>query len=155
MNPQKKVNLVLLTDCLADLEGGAEKQIFELAKGLNRDRYGVVIASLECLGNAPRERIEEAGCRLEIFPVKRIYGLSGFFQGIRFVRFLKSNKTDVLQTYHFSSDIWGTVFARVAGVQTIFSNRRDMPRSQEPPSSRRMIRPSSSRRLACTRSCRT
>ena len=126
MNPQKKVNLVLLTDCLADLEGGAEKQIFELAKGLDRDRYDVVIASLESLGNAPRERIEAAGCRLEIFPVKRIYGLSGLIQGIRFVRFLKRRKTDVLQTYHFSSDVWGTVFARLAGVKTVFSNRRDM-----------------------------
>jgi glycosyltransferase involved in cell wall biosynthesis len=121
-----KINIVLLTDCLADLMGGAERQIYELAKGLDKSKYNVTVASLECVGRAPRHLIEEAGCRFIDFRVKRVYGISGLVQGIRFLRFLKKERVDILQTYHFSSDIWGTLIARCAGVKTIISNRRDM-----------------------------
>ena len=36
--PQSKINIVLLTDCLADLAGGAERQIYELTKALDKDK---------------------------------------------------------------------------------------------------------------------
>ncbi|MDP2654701.1 MAG: glycosyltransferase [Candidatus Omnitrophota bacterium] len=121
----RKINLLLLTDCLADLAGGAEKQIFELAKGMDKSRYDVTIASLDCYGRAPRSVIEPV-CRLEIFRVVRIYGLSGFLQGLRFFRYLKDSRVDIVQTYHFSSDIWGAFLAWLAGVPVILSNRRDM-----------------------------
>ena len=49
-----KINIVFLTDCLADLTGGAERQIFELANRLDKKTYSVTIASLECEGEAPR-----------------------------------------------------------------------------------------------------
>src|SRR3990167_6104996 len=112
-----KKNIILLTYCLADLMGGAERQIYELAKGLDKDTFNVTVASLECVGQAPRHLIEEIGCRFIDFRVKRIYGLSGFIQGIRFWKFLKRERVDILQTYHFSSDIWGTVLGHWAGVK--------------------------------------
>ncbi len=125
-HPSSKINLVLLTDCLADLAGGAEKQIYELAKGLDKSRYTVTVVSLNCYGQASRSLIESAGCRLEIFRVVRIYGLTGLIQGFKFFGFLRENRVDILQTYHFSSDIWGTFWGKLAGVPVIISNRRDM-----------------------------
>lgn len=122
----QKTTIVLLTDCLVHLAGGAEKQIFELVKGLDKNKYNVIVASLESYGQAPREMIESVGARLEAFRVVRIYGLSGIFQGFKFFRFLRQNKVDILQTYHFGSDIWGTFWGRLAGVPVILSNRRDM-----------------------------
>jgi len=124
MSSQKKI--VLLTDCLAYLTGGAERQIFELARSLDKEKYSVIIASLECEGSAPKEIIESQGCQLATFPVTKIYGFSGIREGIRFVKFLKKEKIDILITYHFSSDIWGVVAAKIAGVPVIVSNRRDM-----------------------------
>lgn len=117
---------MFLTDCLADLMGGAERQIYELAKALDKDKFNITIASLECVGVAPRHLIEGIGCRFADFRVKRIYGLSGFIQGIRFWRFLRRKKIHILQTYHFSSDIWGAFWGHLAGVPVIISNRRDM-----------------------------
>lgn len=124
--PANKINLVLLTDCLADLAGGAEKQIYELAKGLDKNKYNVTVVSLDTYGKTPRQLIESTGCRLEIFRVVRIYGLSGFIQGFKFLRYLRTNRIDIIQTYHFSSDMWGTFWGRAAGVPVIISNRRDM-----------------------------
>ena len=126
MISQNKIKIVLLTDCLADLMGGAERQIYELAKGLDKNKFDVTIASLECVGQAPRHLIEEIDCRFIAFRVKRIYGLSGIIQGIRFWKFLKKEKVKVLQTYHFSSDIWGVFLGHFAGVKMIIANRRDM-----------------------------
>ena len=122
----KKLNLLLLTDCLAGLVGGAEKQIIELAARLDKDRFNIFAASLDCAGTAPRELVEKTGAKLHVFRVRRIYGLSGLRQGIRFWRFLKNEKIDILMTYHFSSDIWGTILGKLAGVSVIISNRRDM-----------------------------
>ncbi len=121
-----KTNIVLLTDCLADLAGGAEKQIVGLAKALDKDKYEVFVLSLDCQGRAPKGLIESTGSRLHIFRVIRIYGLSGMVQGLRFYQFLKRERINVLMTYHFSSDIWGTFWGHLAGVPTIISNRRDM-----------------------------
>jgi len=118
--------IVLLTDCLAYLTGGAERQIFELSRGLDKKKYEVIIASLESEGAAPREVIESTGVRLELFPVKRVYGLSGIREGLRFIRFLRREKAEILMTFHFSSDLWGTLCGRLAGVGRVISNRRDM-----------------------------
>ncbi len=122
----QSTKIVLLTDCLAYLTGGAERQIFELCRGLDKDKYEIIVASLECVGPAPRDVIESVGVRLAPFPVKRIYGLSGLREGLRFIRFLRREKPDLVMTYHFSSDIWGTLCGRLTGVKRIFSNRRDM-----------------------------
>jgi len=121
-----KKKIVFLTDCLAGLQGGAERQIYELATRVDQSRYECFIASLECTGSVPSNLLGNIGARLVTFPVKRIYGLSGIREGFRFFAFLKREKIDILLTYHFSSDIWGAFWAHVAGVKAIVSNRRDM-----------------------------
>jgi glycosyltransferase involved in cell wall biosynthesis len=123
---QNKTNIVLLTDCLGDITGGAEKQIFEVAYRLPKDLYEVHIASMEAQGETSKAMVESIGCRLQIFRVKRIYGLSGLIQGLRFLFFLRKHSIHTVMTYHFGSDIWGTFWAHLAGVPLILSNRRDM-----------------------------
>ncbi|MBF0503850.1 MAG: glycosyltransferase [Candidatus Omnitrophica bacterium] len=123
---QRKINIVLLTDCLGDITGGAEKQIFEMARRLPKDQYNVFIASQEAQGETSAKLIQSINCQLHIFRVVRIYGLSGLIQGLRFFSFLRCNSIDVLMTYHFGSDIWGTFWGHLAGVRYIISNRRDM-----------------------------
>jgi hypothetical protein len=56
----KKTHIVLLTDCLNNLEAGAEKQIFELAKRLPAEQFKICVVSLQadpqllgCVGRGP------------------------------------------------------------------------------------------------------
>ncbi len=118
---------MLLTDCLEDVEAGAERQIFELANRIHKDQYRVTVVSL---GLPPKERVKvllaKGGVQFLHWPVKRIYGWSGLIQGMRFRAFLVKEKVDILQTYHFGSDIWGALWGSLAGVKNIISNRRDM-----------------------------
>jgi len=120
------IKIVLVSDCIANLTGGAEKQIFELAKRLDKNKFDVTVISLDCLGQTSPEWFTSVGCHYHRFRVVRIYGLSGLIQGFRFYQYLKKEKTDIVQTYHFSSDIWATFWAKLAGVRKIISNRRDM-----------------------------
>ncbi len=123
----KRIKIVLLTDCFSSVTaGGAERQIYELARRLNKSKHDVTIASLEMTAPSKRDTVDINGFKFILFPLRRIYGISGFVQGLNFFKFLKEEKADILMTFHFSSDMWGTILGKLAGVPVIISNRRDM-----------------------------
>ncbi len=119
-----KIKVFLLIDVMHAL-GGAERQILELAKNIDKSKYQLIVGCLSSKDSLLRE-IEVLGVKIISFKVKRIYDLFGINQGLKFVKFLKQEKIDILITYHFGSDIWGTIFGRLARVPVIISNRRDM-----------------------------
>ncbi len=132
MKNTQPIRLALLTDVLEDLQAGAEKQIYQLISHLDPSRYRVFVLSLNPICESTQQLMREAGCEFQVFRVVRIYGISGMVQGLRFMRFLKANRIQILQTYHFGSDIWGTFWAHWAGVRHIVSNRRDMGFCRKP-----------------------
>jgi len=119
-----KINLLILADTL-EAYGGAEKQILELVRNLDKNTFNLFVSSLIAGGELIRE-IEKSGARVKLFPVKRIYSIFGIIKGVQFSNFLQSNKIDILMTYHFSSDTWGAFWGKIAGVPVIISNRRDI-----------------------------
>lgn len=118
-----KLKLVLLIDVLADIKAGAERQVYELIKGIDKERFSVRLSILH-QKEIPQE-IKAVGCEVSALGIKRIYSPQGIWQGFKFADRLKKEKTDILMTYHFGSDIWGAVFGRIGKVKTIISNRRD------------------------------
>jgi len=119
-----KKNIFLLIDCLNSFQGGAERQILELVKNLDKDKYRIFVGCLsrrDCV----LKKMEEFGAVTVAFKVDRIYGLKGIRQGFQFADLLKKECVDILMTYHFGSDIWGTIFGKKAGISRIISNRRD------------------------------
>lgn len=118
----KKV--LLLVDIFYGITGGAERQIVELCKNIDRNQYQIYVA---CLSGHSRllKIVESYGAKPLCLGIKRIYGFRGLKKGIKFAKFLKNEEIDVLMTYHFGSDIWGTFFGKWAGVPCIISNRRD------------------------------
>ena len=120
---RQQKNILILVDTL-EVYGGAERHVLDLAKHLDKDKYNVFVSSLIPGGNVLKE-IASCGAHIKLFPVNRIYSIFGIWKGFEFARFLKSNKIDILMTVHFGSDIWGTIFGRLAGVPVIISNRRD------------------------------
>ncbi|MFH0764087.1 MAG: glycosyltransferase [Candidatus Omnitrophota bacterium] len=123
-NNVKKVNLFILADTL-EVYGGAERHVLDLVKNLDKEKYNLFVSSLIPGGELLKEIISNGAC-VRLFPVKRIYSLSGIIRGFEFRSFLKKNKIDILMTVHFGSDVWGTIFGRLAGVPFIISNRRDI-----------------------------
>ncbi|MBF0478096.1 MAG: glycosyltransferase [Candidatus Omnitrophica bacterium] len=122
--PIKKIFVVI--DILVTFGAGAEKQILELVRLLDKDRFQLSIFSLKPLPENIKKNITDFGCQISEFRVERIYSFFGFMQALRFIKKLRHERPDMLMTYHFSSDVWGTICAKIAGVPYIVSNRRDM-----------------------------
>lgn len=117
--------ILLLTDIFYATTAGAEQQIVELCKNIDKEKYQIYVTCL--LGHANTlEIIEQHGIKTYRLGVTRIYSLDGIKRGIKFARFLREEKIDILMTYHFGSDIFGSIFGKSAGVPVIISNRRDM-----------------------------
>ena len=96
---------------------GAEKQMVILAKGLPRDRFRVQVAALTRLGPLQAD-LEAAGIpvtligkRLKLDPLSLA----------RLVRFLKSGRFDVVQTWIFAANTYGRVAAHLAGVPIVIT----------------------------------
>ncbi|MBF0478099.1 MAG: glycosyltransferase [Candidatus Omnitrophica bacterium] len=121
-----KKRLVILIDCISNLQAGAERQMLALSKSINNENFDLTLCSLESDGVSDKNLFVSNNIKFLTFPVKRIYGWSGFCQAFRFFKFLRKNKIEILMTVHFSSDIWGTLVGRMAGVKRIISNRRDL-----------------------------
>ncbi|MFH1771978.1 MAG: aminotransferase class V-fold PLP-dependent enzyme [Candidatus Omnitrophota bacterium] len=115
----------ILIDQLHSLSGGTERQVFELCKNVDKARYRLLIVSHSDKGGLLGD-IKNLGIETHSLKIKRIYDFSAIVKGFKFIRFLKAEKVDVLMTYHFSSDIFGTFWGRLSGVRRIISNRRDL-----------------------------
>jgi glycosyltransferase involved in cell wall biosynthesis len=104
--------------------GGAEKNILELLRGLDRERFQPYLAVLQegrLLDDARGE-----GVPVWHIGIRKIFGWEALRKGIRFMRDLRRAKIDVVVGYHHDADLWGGFFALLAGVPVVISSRRDM-----------------------------
>ncbi len=121
---ERKINLLILADTL-EAYGGSEKEVLELVRNLNGEKYALYVSSL-IAGGKLLDEIRALGAQVNLFPVKRIYSIFGIMRGLEFIRFLRDKHIDAIMLFHFGSDVWGTIFGRLAGVRLIISNRRDI-----------------------------
>ncbi len=94
---------------------GAEKQMVLLARGLPRDRFHVEVATLTRLGPLAQELqaagipVTGIGKRLKFDPVALH----------RLLRFLRSRRFDVVQTWIFAANTYGRLAAHLARVPIV------------------------------------
>jgi len=118
-----KTTVLFLIDSLQFL-GGAEKNLITIASGLNPDKYRAVVCCLKS-GNAyeafRNNRIDVINLQIE-----RIYGFPAFIKAIKLINIIRREKVKVMVTYLESSDFWGSIVGKIAGVPVLISSRRDM-----------------------------
>jgi L-malate glycosyltransferase len=104
--------------------GGAEKNLLQLVKGLDRNRYS---PSILCLHHGKLlDEIRSDGIEGRELGIERVYGMRGIVEAARLFAYLRRRRIDIVMTYHESSDFWGSIVARLSGVPVVLSNRRDM-----------------------------
>jgi glycosyltransferase involved in cell wall biosynthesis len=107
-------------------EGGSERQALDLIRLLHRSgKYEVSLASLSPKGVL---RVEAEKIRLgEIpsYPLKSFYDRNALAQLRRFVRHLRAQKIDLLQTNDFYTNIFGMTAGFLAGVPVRIASRRE------------------------------
>jgi glycosyltransferase involved in cell wall biosynthesis len=105
--------------------GGAELHLFKLIKSLDKDIFKPIVCTLREGGQLPSKIISE-GIRLEQVPIQRIYMPSAIQPSLHLARILKEENVSIIHTFHFASDVLGTVLAKLAEVPVVISSRRDM-----------------------------
>jgi glycosyltransferase involved in cell wall biosynthesis len=112
------MNIVLAIQSLEI--GGAERQVIELADGLRRLGHDTSICCLNRLGSLA----DEAKCRG--IPVNCLNKRHRFDLRVisKLAEYLLSKKADVLHTFLFGANLWGTIAGRKAGVSVLLKSDR-------------------------------
>jgi glycosyltransferase involved in cell wall biosynthesis len=111
--------------------GGAQKMVFQLAKGLERKGYQVTICTLYDRGYREffqrREGLEIVDLDMkrddERFGPRRV---ARFLKGVWLLyRLLRIHRIDLLQTYCYYANLIGSVTAHLAGVPVVVASQRE------------------------------
>jgi glycosyltransferase involved in cell wall biosynthesis len=123
-----KIRIVFL---LGTLElGGTERQFLELVRRLNRDRFDLRVLAFHCQGNV-RTAIE--ACHIP-FTCLNFSGLKGKFRPESYlqlyrlirdmVQYFKQEHPQIVQSFLYWTNIYGSLAAKIAGVPIIITGRR-------------------------------
>ena len=100
---------------------GAEKQLYELLKGIDRKKFHPVVISLsedEYWGG----EIRKLG--IDVIEIKRTKSRE-FSRLFKLIKILKEIKPDITHTYLFSANTYGRVASMITGVPIIIASERN------------------------------
>ncbi|MDZ7333335.1 MAG: glycosyltransferase [candidate division KSB1 bacterium] len=120
-----RIRVLYLIDILC-ISGGTEINLFRLLSNLDKDRFDIIVCPLYPQDSPMIQMMRENDIQVEPILVPKIYDLNAIRQSIKLRRLIQDNCIDIVQTIHLSSDFFGSIVARWAGVKAIISSRRDM-----------------------------
>src|ERR1041385_3851684 len=104
-----KLNLAIYSEGF--FTGGTERQMIELIKGLDRDRYQVYPLSSR-IGGLMAQDLINADIPINHFPLTSLRNVNALRQLFRLRRFLITKKIDILHTF----SVLGNTFGVMAGL---------------------------------------
>lgn len=120
---EKKIKVLFLTSLFGKM-GGAEKNVYDIALNIDKSRFTPYVFCLK--GGELVDDIRRKGVESRIIDLDKIISIEGVRKGAGLYRFLKSEKIDIVVTYHHDADIWGGAIAMLARVPVVISSRRDL-----------------------------
>jgi glycosyltransferase involved in cell wall biosynthesis len=118
------MNILYLIDFWAS-PGGTERHLSYLVTHLDTSRFRCHVVIFNYQPNALVDQAKAKGIEVIHLPVGRYYTPHALMQAFKLARLIRERRIDVVQTFHYKSDIYGAVVARLAGVKHIVSSKRD------------------------------
>jgi glycosyltransferase involved in cell wall biosynthesis len=103
--------------------GGAEKQLYELVKGINREMFHPVVISLSSGGGWVKEFRK---LNIQVIELQRRKNRE-FTRLFKLIKLFRTIKPDIVHTYLFSANSYGRIAAIIAGVPVIIASERSLP----------------------------
>jgi glycosyltransferase involved in cell wall biosynthesis len=126
--PDRRVRVLMLVDKVR-YGGGAERFMAGLATTLPRDRYDVVVATTRTAGGRVLDILNEGDIPHVGFHRRNRFDVTQFY---RLTRFLREQRIDVVHAHMFGSNLWGSIFGRLAGVPVIVAHEHTWSYEGEP-----------------------
>lgn len=117
-----KISILYLIDQMRDM-GGAERNLVNILTHIDQTRFHYFLCTFQ-LESPMKDLLEtkNISCAQIPYPTSP----EGLKRYLEFAREIKQRKIKILHTYFESSDIWGTLLAKLAGIQVIISSKRDL-----------------------------
>lgn len=122
----KTINILYLIDSIHGM-GGTEKHLSQLVTHLNKSRFrcSIITFIYGKDGKSFLDRITGHDILFIHLPIGRFYSPTSIPNVVRLWRFIREKEIDLVQTFHFTSDTFGVLISRLAGVSRIISSKRD------------------------------
>ena len=123
---QNRINILYIIDSLYGASGGGtENHLMHLVKFLDKGKYNCLIVAFET-GDTPLTREIKKFADIIHLPVGKFYSLNGILKGFLLYKIIKKFHPDIVQTFHFVSDVYGVAVAKISGCKRIISSKRDI-----------------------------
>jgi glycosyltransferase involved in cell wall biosynthesis len=103
--------------------GGTERQLTEIAKGLDRSRFEPHVGVFRP-GGVRHDELNAAGLPVAHFPLRSFYSPSAVAVAIRLARYIDRHGIQIVHTFDVPSNIFGVPVARLARVPVVLSSQR-------------------------------
>ena len=124
VSKSKRVHVMYVVDRLY-LQGGGEEALLRIVKTLPREQFRVSLVTFAANPAAARI-VETSDAELHILPIKRVYDWNGMKTALHLRGLMRAGEVDVVHTFFETSNTWGAMVAKLAGVPVLVSSRRDM-----------------------------
>lgn len=114
-----KTKLTIIIDSLGP--GGTQRQVVEYLKAYNKDKFEIILVSLDKNYNTLQDEITKLGIKIIGIEHK---GFINFKTLNTLIKFFKLYKPKVVYTFLFTADFYGRLAAKLAGVPVIISSVR-------------------------------
>ncbi len=104
--------------------GGTERQVMNLARGLDPSMFEMSFACLRKSGPF-LEEIERLAVPISDYPINSLRNRRALQEQIRFARCARQNRIQIVHTYGFYPHVFAIPVARLAGIPIIVASIRD------------------------------
>lgn len=115
-----KIKVLYLINSLE--RGGAERQMVELAKNLDRSKYTPIVVFYNYCVSPKQNELISMG--VDVHYIKKRFKVDPLFL-FNLVRFIKSQKIDIIHSFLEGPNFWARVAANLAGHKVVVTSKRD------------------------------
>jgi L-malate glycosyltransferase len=104
--------------------GGTERQVINVALGLDRSRFDLHLASIHRYGPL-LEEVKSLEVPQRSFEITSFYRPSTFMQALRLAWYIRKNRIQIVHTYGLYTNLFAIPAAKMGGASVIISSIRD------------------------------
>ncbi len=116
-------HILYVIDELCEM-GGAERVLLNMIRLLPRERFRCSLVTFKI--EASLGIFENFPCPWHLFPLTRTYDWNALRVAAQIRRLIRSERVRVVHTFFETSDLWGSLVAKLSGRPILISSRRDM-----------------------------
>lgn len=118
----QKIKIAFIIDTIENRIGGTERQLILLLKHLDKSRFEPYLC---CFKDSSWLRDNAHLFNIHVFRFNSFFSPKDYFNLLNYSRFLKNERIDIVQTHFRDGNILGIIAAKLAGIKTIISARRN------------------------------